>query len=421
MEQDDITSTEEVSPDRVEERPHAGISLEPADPVETVGGGEAAEEAGAWLDLLEDPDHAYRAIEQGETLEGIVMQIDADEILVDIGAKSEGVVSNREFRKALQAGELEDLRVGDPVYVFVLRSEDGDGRATLSIDRARLEKSWRWLEQLHRDDSVTEATVDGFNKGGLLVDLRGVRGFIPSSQVEGIWSSDAGDRQEALSRMVGEVLPLKVIEIDRSRNRLILSQRQALRESRKEELLQSLEVGQVRKGAVNSICNFGVFVDLGGADGLVHLSELSWERVDHPRDVVQVGQEVEVYVLGIDQERKRIALSLRRTQPEPWSTVGERYLPGQLVQGEVTHLAGFGAFVRIEEGIEGLIHISELSDDPIDHPREAVREGDVVTVRVLRVDPGQRRMGLSLRRALHEIREEGVDGEDSAEVEEVAE
>ncbi len=364
-----------------------------------------ADEMAGWLSLLDDPSHSYCVADYGDVVEGVVMQIDDEEILVDIGAKSEGVVSSREFVKARQAGELEGLQVGDPLYVFVLRPEDDDGRAALSIDRARLEKSWRWLEQVYAEGTIVEAEIDGFNKGGLLVNLRGVRGFVPASQVVGLNAAGRPDRQDNLAVMVGKTVPLKVIEINRRRNRLIMSQRQALqgyRESRKDELLLSLQVGKTYRGTVSSICNFGVFVDLGGADGLIHLSELSWGRVGHPHEVIRVGQEVDVYVLGIDRERKRIALSLRRTQPEPWNTVAERYHLGQLIQGEVTQLATFGAFVRLEEGIEGLVHLSELSDTPIAHARDVVAEGDMVTLRVIRIDPVHRRIGLSLRRAQHE-------------------
>jgi small subunit ribosomal protein S1 len=343
---------------------------------------------------------------------------------VDIGAKSEGVVPNREFRKAQQAGELDGLAVGDSIFVFVLKAEDDDGRALLSIDRARQEKVWRWLEEVYEAGEIIEAAVDGFNKGGLLVNLRGVRGFIPASQVAGTVPIGRPDHPEAMAGLVGKAIPLKVIEINRRRNRLILSQRQALqgyRETRKEELLDSLQVGKVYKGVISSICNFGVFVDLGGADGLVHLSELSWGRVGHPREVVQIGQEADVYVLGIDRDRKRIALSLRRCQPEPWTTVTDRYQLGQVVQGEISQLATFGAFVRIEEGIEGLIHLSELSDTPVAHPREVVKEGDPVTVRVIRIDPVHRRIGLSLRRAQRDTGseeiEEATDFEDPSDTE----
>lgn len=372
---------------------------------------DSVDDMAAWTSLLENSDRAYCALEYGDIVEGIVMQVDEDEILVDIGAKSEGVVPSREFRKAQQAGELAGLKVGDPVYVFVLKPEDEDERAVLSIDRGRLGKSWHWLEQMYQEGAVLEAVVDGYNKGGLLVNLRGVRGFVPASQVAGIVLSGQTNHQDSLAQIVGQTIPLKVIEIDRRRNRLILSQRQALqdyRDSRREKLLDSLQVGQTYRGVVSSICRFGVFVDLGGADGLVHLSELSWKRVNHPREVVQVGQEVDVYVLGIDRARKRIALSLRRTQPEPWSTVTERYQLGQLVWGEVTQLASFGAFVSIEEGIEGLVHLSELSDTAITHPQEVVHEGDKVLLRIIRIDPVNRRIGLSLRRAQQSTDEVGT-------------
>ena len=420
--EEDHTAAQQIAPSEpVQEEKEV---LEPAPPA-------AAEEAPpsgggmeAWLDMLEDSNHSYCAMDYGDIIEGTIMQVDQEEILVDIGAKSEGVVPNREFRKAQQSGELEGLKTGDPIFVFVLKAEDDDGRSLLSIDRARQEKSWRWLEQLYEQGDIIEATVDGFNKGGLLVNLRGVRGFIPASQVAGAAPMGRPDHGDNLANLVGRTVPLKVIEINRRRNRLILSQRQALqgyRETRKEELLDSLEVGKVYKGVISSICNFGVFVDLGGADGLVHLSELSWGRIGHPREVVQVGQEVDVHVLGIDRERKRIALSLRRCQPEPWTTVAERYHLGQLVQGEITQLATFGAFVRIEDGIEGLIHLSELSDTPIAHPREVVQEGDKVSLRVIRIDPIHRRIGLSLRRALRDMGGEEIKEEEVADLVEESE
>ncbi len=358
-----------------------------------------------WQELLETPEHAYCSMEPGDILEGVVLQIGQEEILVDVGAKAEGVIPAREFRKADQAGELDGLQPGDAVYVYVMQPEDEDKRAILSLDRARQEKTWRWLEQAYAEEEIIEAEVDGYNRGGLLVNLDGVRGFVPASQLVSLDLRQGQDRQEAQAEMVGKVLPFKVIEIDRRRNRLILSERQAVREyreSRKEELIASLEEGKVYRGRVSSICDFGIFVDLGGADGLVHLSEIAWGHIAHPRDVVEVGQEVAVQVLGVDLERKRIALSIRRTQPEPWATVAERYRLGQIVQGEVSQLAHFGAFVRLEEGIEGLVHISELSDSPVAHPREVVQEGDLIKVRIIRIDPVHRRIGLSLRRALRE-------------------
>ena len=235
------------------------------------------------------------------------------------------------------------------------------------------------------------------------MNLDGVRGFVPASQVTEIRGGDEASKQADMARLIGTTLPLKVIEINRHRNRLILSERQAIQERRdvmKEQLIQELKEGEVRKGRVSSICDFGAFVDIGGADGLVHLSELSWSRVRHPSEVLRVGQEVDVYVLGINSQEKKIALSIKRTQAEPWSRVAAKYEVGQLVRGAVTQLANFGAFARIEDGIEGLIHVSELADERITHPKQVVSEGQPLLLRIIRIDPQRRRMGLSLRRAL---------------------
>ena len=258
---------------------------------------------------------------------------------------------------------------------------------------------------------MIEAEVSNYNKGGLLVNLDGVRGFVPASQVTEIRGGDDASKQADMARLVGNKLSLKIIEINRHRNRLILSERQAVQERRdamKERLIQEIHEGETRKGRVASIADFGAFVDIGGADGLVHLSELSWSRIKHPSEVLRVGDEVDVYVLGINANEKKIALSIKRTQREPWSQVAEKYQVGQLIRGTITQLANFGAFARIEDGVEGLIHVSELSDDRITHPRQLVREGDTLPLRIIRIDPQRRRIGLSLRRALDddEAREE---------------
>ena len=247
------------------------------------------------------------------------------------------------------------------------------------------------------------------------MNLDGVRGFVPASQVTEIRGGDEASKQADMARLIGSSLPLKVIEINRHRNRLILSERQAVQERRdvmKERLIEELSEGEVRKGRVSSICDFGAFVDIGGADGLVHLSELSWSRVRHPSEVLRVGQEVDVYVLGINAQEKKIALSIKRTQAEPWSRVAAKYEVGQLVRGTVTQLANFGAFARIEDGIEGLIHVSELVDERITHPKQVVSEGEELLLRIIRIDPQRRRMGLSLRRALDtpDARARGVFG-----------
>lgn len=359
-------------------------------------------------ELLNDPSHDYRILNYGDVLEGQVMHIDRDEMLVDIGSKSEGIIPARES-STLTGDERSNLSVGDQVLVFVVQAENQEGQAVLSIDRARQEKSWRRLQEIYESGDIIEAEVTNYNKGGLLVNLDGVRGFVPASQVTEIRGGDDGSKQADMARLIGTKLSLKIIEINRHRNRLILSERQAVQERRdvmKERLIEELKEGETRRGRVTSLCDFGAFVDVGGADGLVHLSELSWSRVKHPSEVLHVGEEVDVYVLGINAQEKKIALSIKRTQPEPWSRVATKYDVGQFVEGTVTQLANFGAFARIEDGIEGLIHVSELSEERIAHPKQVVSEGQDLVLSIIRIDPARRRMGLSLRRALEATDEE---------------
>jgi small subunit ribosomal protein S1 len=371
---------------------------------------QAGDEAGRSLmeQLLADPTHDYRTLKYGDVIDGTIMHVDRDEILVDIGSKSEGVIPAREF-SSLNDDERRAMGVGDQLLVFVVQPENQDGHAVVSIDRARQEKSWRILQEQYEAGQVIDAEVVNYNKGGLLVNLDGVRGFVPASQVTEIRGGDDAQKQADMARLIGSKLQLKIIEINRHRNRLILSERQALQERRdvmKEKLIEQLREGEIRSGRVSSICDFGAFVDVGGADGLVHLSELSWSRVRHPSEVLTIGQEVDVFVLGINAEEKKIALSIKRTQAEPWSRVAAKYDVNQLVVGTVTQLANFGAFARIEDGIEGLVHVSELSDARISHPRQLVSEGQDLLLRIIRIDPQRRRMGLSLRRALEASDEE---------------
>ena len=352
--------------------------------------------------FLSDPSHDYKTLKYGDVMEGIIMHVDRDELLVDIGSKAEGIVPSKEY-SSLSSEEKDALQIGDSILVFVVQPENPEGHPVVSIDRARQEKSWRRLQEIHEANDVIEAEVTNYNKGGLLVNLDGVRGFVPASQVSEIRGGDESSKQADMARLIGTSLPLKVIEINRHRNRLILSERQAVQERRdamKEQLIKDLHEGEIRTGRVSSICDFGAFVDIGGADGLVHLSELSWSRVRHPSELLKVGQEVEVYVLGINANERKIALSIKRTQAEPWSRVANSYEVGQLVRGTVTQLANFGAFARIEDGIEGLIHVSELADERIQHPKQVVSEGQELILRIIRIDPQRRRMGLSLRRAL---------------------
>jgi len=288
--------------------------------------------------------------------------------------------------------------------VLVLQTEELEGNLVVSIYQARQTKDWQRAAELAESGEIVEVPVIGYNKGGLVVPVGELRGFVPASQIPGFPQGlDQEDRLRRLSEMVGPTLRVKVTEIDRRSRRLILSALAAEREWRqaqRERLMGELREGQVKRGRVSSLAAFGAFVDLGGAEGLVHLSELSWHRVRHPREVLRVGDEVEVYVMSLDEENKRIGLSLKRLQPEPWALVEDKYELGQLVEGVVTNVVDFGAFAQIEEAIEGLIHVSELTDEPLTHPRDIVRRGDLLLLRIIRIDLRRKRLGLSLKRVL---------------------
>ncbi len=359
-------------------------------------------------ELWEGEPDSFKEIHRGDIIEGIIAQLDHDGILVDFGFKTEGVIPANEMR-SLTPPEWEELKVGDKVLAYVLQPETQDGQVVLSLDRATGERGWRTLQQRFEAGEIFDAEVMGYNKGGLLVNVEGVRGFVPTSQVVGL--RPEGDSEEAISderlaQWIGRFLRLKIIELNRRRNRFILSERAAQQEWRaqqKERLLSELQEGTITKGAVTSIRPFGVFVDVGGADGLVHLSELAWGRNRDPEEVVKVGEELDVYVLKVDQETKKIALSLRRAQPQAWEEVMDKYMVGQLINGTITKLTNFGAFASIEGPVEGLIHISELADRRISHPKEVVKEGDVMTLKIIRIERDRQRLGLSLRQALPEI------------------
>lgn len=368
-----------------------------------IGGGAPPEAANPMQSLL-DSDSGMTMPKRGEIREGVIAGVTSNEILVDVGAKSEGVITGKEM-ETLDEATRKALAVGQTVLVYVMDPEDRNGNIVLSLNRAKEEKDWRTAETLLTSQEVYNGQVAGFNKGGLIVKVGNVRGFIPASQLSAARRrrSEGETPEQKWGRMVGETTQVKVIEVDRSRNRLILSERAAAKESReaqKDRLLSEIKVGEVRKGHVISLAEFGAFVDIGGADGLVHLSELSWKRVAHPNEVLKVGQEVEVVVLNVERERKRIGLSMKRREDDPWTLVQKKYQVGQLVAGTITKLTKFGAFARIEgeDDIEGLIHISELADGHIDHPKEAVAEGQTVTLRVVKIDGEKRRMGLSLKR-----------------------
>jgi len=370
------------------------------------------------MEALLASTNAPMNIKRGDVVEGVLVRIDQDEILVDIGLKSEGVLSTREL-PANGYGSFAELHLNDKVLVYIIQPETQEGHAVLSLKRANTERQWRIAEDQYKSGELLKAKVIDFNKGGLIVDVAGIRGFVPISQILNLKREEVasgGENQETAAKLQGmkdKELQLKIIEINRARNRLILSERLAVqewRQRRREELLDELKPGEVRKGIVSNLANFGAFVDLGGADGLVHISQLAWSRVNHPSEVLHVGQEVEVQVLSVDKDKKKIALSIKRAEVDPWTTVEQRYTPGQVVTGVVTKIAPFGAFARIEDGIEGLIHLSELT--PGQDPKSILHEGAQLQLRILRIDAERRRLGLSLRQAdeLDPLGEEVVEG-----------
>lgn len=354
------------------------------------------------MDFLLDEELALDLPSAGDIRQGEVVEHLKNAILVDIGAKSEGIISGSEL-DTLSDDELEELAVGNEVAVFIVNPEDEEGNVILSYAKAAEEQDWQLVQDLTESGDTYEAQVIGHNKGGLLLDVGRLRGFMPISQL-GPSRTFNRDRSTAtqLQKLVGQKMLAKVIEVDRSRNRLILSERAATREKRaaqREQLLTELEQGEVRSGRVVNLTDFGAFVDIGGLEGLVHISELSWKRISNPGDVLQIGDQIDVYVLDVDHERERVALSLKRLLTDPWTIVDEIYEEGQLVEATITKLAQFGAFARIEDDyeLEGLVHISELAEEHVTHPREVVHAGQEVTLRIIRVDPEQRQIGLSLK------------------------
>jgi len=348
-------------------------------------------------------DWDYQQPKRGEIRTGVILAITDQEIIIDVGAKRDGVVPLADLLR-MSPEALSKLKVGDKVPVYVMRPEDQDGNLMVSLYQARQEKDWQRARELAESGEIWEEQVIGFNKGGLVIPLGGIRGFVPASQIADFRPTmTPEERLERLSTMVGERLKVKVIEINQRKHRLILSATQAQRdwrEQQRDRLLDELREGEVRHGIVTSLSPFGAFVDIGGADGLVHLSELSWRRVRHPRELLHVGDAIDVIVLHLDKEHKRIALSRKRLEPEPWALVEDNYELGQLVEGVITNVADFGAFAEIESGVEGLIHISELADKPVSNPREVVRRGERVLLRIIRIDTRRRRLGLSLKRVL---------------------
>src|SRR5687768_2216866 len=352
----------------------------------------AVNDIGSEADFLAAIDETIKYFNDGDIVEGIIVKVDRDEVLLDIGYKTEGVIPSRELSIKHDVDPSEIVKVGDRIEALVLQKEDKEGRLILSKKRAQYERAWGRIEEVMNSGQTIKGPVIEVVKGGLILDI-GLRGFLPASLVD-------LRRVRDLHPFVGTELEAKIIELDRNRNNVVLSRRAFLEESQSEgrkKFLEGLQKGERRKGTVSSIVNFGAFVDLGGVDGLVHVSELSWKHVDHPQEVVTVGQEVEVEVLDVDLERERVSLSLKATQEDPWKEFERRYKAGEVIPGQVTKLVPFGAFVRVAQGIEGLVHISELSHEHIDTPESVLSVGDQVRVKVIEVDVPRRRISLSMR------------------------
>jgi small subunit ribosomal protein S1 len=378
------TASTEPAPTPMAPKPTANAA--PAPPAPADGKDYTPEE------LIQALEASFRDFGDGDIVEGDVVKIDRDEVLLDIGYKSEGVIPSKELSIRHDVDPNEVVRVGDHIEALVLQKEDKEGRLILSKKRAQYERAWGRIEEVMNSGQTIKGPVIEVVKGGLILDI-GLRGFLPASLVD-------LRRVRDLHPFIGQELEAKIIELDRNRNNVVLSRRAFLEESQSEgrkKFLEGLQKGERRKGTVSSIVNFGAFVDLGGVDGLVHVSELSWKHVDHPQEVVSVGQEVEVEVLDVDLERERVSLSLKATQEDPWKEFERTSQAGAVITGQVTKLVPFGAFVRVAQGIEGLVHISEISHEHVDTPESVLSVGDEVQVKVIDVDVNRRRVSLSMR------------------------
>ena len=376
---------------------------------------EARLEEGVWTrdpetgELIPDYESTFPTINEGEVVNGTVVRVDKDEVLVDIGYKSEGVIPVSELSIRRSVNPSDEVSGGDEIAALVMTKEDAEGRLILSKKRARFELAWKAIETSHENGEPVTGRVIEVVKGGLILDL-GVRGFLPASLVD-------IRRVQDLDEYTGQELRCKVIELNRSRNNVVLSRRAVLEDERKEmrqAILDKLNPGDVVEGTISNIVDFGAFVDLDGMDGLIHISELSWSHVNHPSEVLEIGQKVDVKVLDIDRERQRISLGLKQTQTDPWQQVLESYNEGDVVSGKVTKVVTFGAFVEILPGVEGLVHISELAQHHVENPREVVSQGDTVSVRILEVDAERRRLSLSLKRVDDGMPVQPLPGEDAA-------
>jgi small subunit ribosomal protein S1 len=373
---------------------------QPTPPGENSHKPDTSEEADqSFMEMLE-ASFDYEPPHRGEIRDAIILQIEPNEIIVDMGAKQDGIVTAQDLER-LDPEFRQSLNVGEKVPVYVLNPRDSDGNLIVSINMGLQQYDWDSARKLIDSDEVVEVTVTGHNRGGVLVRWKMLEGFVPSSHMVTVSAGLQGnERRDALNALIGQKLGVKVIEVDQDRRRLIFSEREAQREWRaqqKARLLSELKEGDVVRGTVTGLRDFGAFVNLGGADGLIHVSELAWHRVDHPRDVLKVGDEIDVYVLSLDRQSNRIALSRKRLLPDPWEHALESYHEGMLVEGTVTNVVDFGAFIALDDGLEGLLHLSEMGDGTLKEPYSYVKKGDRLQLRISRLEPEQRRVGFTQR------------------------
>jgi len=365
------------------------------------------------MEELLDSVESLKSIHRGDIVEGVVVSTDSDGLIVNIGQKSEALVPINEMR-TLEQNNMDTPKVGDSITAVVVKNESPKSPTIISIDKSLGERGWQDLQEKMDQNLSVDGTITGFNKGGLVIEVLGIQGFVPVSQLvtvprdicksfdnqdDSFDQAYADEIDKKKKEFLGKTITLKPIEVTRPKNRAILSEREAAkieREKQKSEIISQLSVGEVKQGYIIGISSFGAFVDLGGADGLVHISELSWNTVKHPEDVVKIGQQVDVYILNVDEENNKIALSIKRLTPEPWETVSQNYTSGDIVQATITKITNFGAFAKIEDTVEGLIHISELTNEQISHPNEVVEEGQVINVKILRIEADRKRIGLSV-------------------------
>ena len=339
-------------------------------------------------------ENTFTALEEDTIVEGVVVKVDSNEILVNIGYKSDGIIPINELSNVTFENPEDIVKVGDKINVYIIKLEDKDGNVILSKKKADAINAWNYIEETYNNQGVLEGEVTEVVKGGVLANISGIQGFIPASHLDLKYVPD-------LSVFVGQTLKLLVLELDSKKNRVVLSHKLILereREKLKEKTWANIEEGQTIKGVVKRLTDFGAFVDIGGVDGLIHISDLAWQKIKHPSEIVKEEQEVEVLVLKVDKDRERISLGLKQTMPNPWDDLDKKYKIGSIIEGKIVKLVSFGAFVEVEPGVEGLVHISQISQEHISNPADVLNTGDIVKVKIMDINTAEKRMSLSIKK-----------------------